>query len=98
MHRRRAALLTACDKDETSFRGYIFFSVPAHVTACVCFLWGACVQEHGGGACRHAGLCMCACAIRRIWRANISVHIAAKGYVGAITPTGKDRAVLIATF
>lgn len=30
--------------------------------------------------------------------ANISVHIALKGYVGAVTPTGKDRAVLIATF
>lgn len=30
--------------------------------------------------------------------ANISVHIAVKGYVGAVTPTGKDRAVLLATF
>lgn len=30
--------------------------------------------------------------------ANISVHIAVKGYVGAVTPTGKDRAVLPATF
>lgn len=30
--------------------------------------------------------------------ANISVHIAVKGYVGAVTPIGKDRAVLLATF
>lgn len=29
--------------------------------------------------------------------ANIGVHIAVKGYVGAVTPTGKDRAVLLAT-
>lgn len=30
--------------------------------------------------------------------ANISVHIALKGYVGGVTPTGKDRAVLLPTF
>lgn len=50
----------------------------------------------------HEHLCICVCVHvcgkLRIWRANISVHIAVKGYVGAITPTGKDRAVLIATF
>lgn len=60
---------------------------------------GANVQTHGFV---HEHLCICICVHLcvelRLWRANISVHIAVKGYVGAITPTGKDRAVLIATF
>lgn len=77
MHRHRAALLTACDEDECAFPQIHFFSTLAHVTACVCLLWGACVQEHGVGACRHAGMQACACvrAVYAEYGAPISVCI-----------------------
>lgn len=45
-----------------------------------------CISMSKGGICYENG-------------APISVHIAGKGYVGAIAPIGKDRAVLrLATF
>lgn len=53
------------------------------------------ISAYTVGFCLSVGLW---CAQWHNMVANISVHIAVKGYVGAVTPTGKDRTVLLATF
>lgn len=98
MHCLDSALMTVSDDDDVCA---LLFPQTSHISTCVCVYFMC-----GSQTCRDTGMCMntcvyvfvCVCGILRIWRANISVHIAVKGYVGANTPTGKEGAVLLATF